>query len=78
MAKKFKDLLQAKMFAKSFIQWMYTAVVQSPKGDKANKTLAKSIRDLDAAIGYIINDYDGQIKTLEDRVKELEEQLAQK
>lgn len=78
MAKKFKDLLQAKMFAKSFIQWMYTAVVQSPKGDKANKTLAKNIRDLDAAIGYIINDYEGQIKTLGDRVKELEEQLAQK
>ena len=78
MAKKFKDLLQAKMFAKSFIQWMYTAVVQSPKGDKANKTLAKNIRDLDAAIGYIINDYEGQIKTLEDRVKEIAEQLAQK
>ena len=78
MTKKFKDLLQAKMFAKSFIQWMYTAVVQSPKGDKANKTLAKNIRDLDASIGYIINDYEGQIKTLEDRVKELEGQLAQK
>lgn len=78
MAKKFKDLLQAKMFAKSFIQWMYTAVVQSPKGDKANKALAKNIRDLDAAIGYIINDYEGQIKTLENCVKELEEQLAQK
>lgn len=78
MAKKFKDLLQAKMFAKAFIQWMYAAVVQSPKGDKANKLLAKNVRDLDAAIGHIINDYEGQIKTLEDRVKELEEQLAQK
>lgn len=78
MAKKFKDLLQARMFAKSFIQWMYAAVIQSPKADKANKLLAKNLRDLDAAIGYIINDYEGQIKTLEDRVKELEEQLAQK
>lgn len=78
MAKKFEDLLQAKMFAKSFIKWMYVAVVQSPKGDKANKMLAKNVRDLNAAIGYIINDYEEQIKTLEDRVKELEEQLAQK
>lgn len=78
MAKKFKDLLQAKLFAKSFIQWMYIAVVRSPKGDKANKTLAKNTRDLDAAIGYIINYYEEQIKMLEDHVKELEEQLAQK
>lgn len=78
MAKKFKDSLQAKMYAKSFIQWMYTAVVRSPKGDKTNNTLAKNIRDLDAAIGYFINDYEEQIEALEDRVKELEEQLAQK
>lgn len=66
MARKFKDVEEAKLYAKSFLQWVYTAVVKSPKQTKENKILAKSVRDLDAAIGYIINYYENKPKELEE------------
>ena len=55
MARKFKDVEEAKIYAKSFLQWVYTALIKAPK----------KIRDLDAAIGYIITHYENKIQELD-------------
>ena len=65
MARKFQDVEEAKIYAKSFLQWIYTALVKSPKKTKETNMLIKSVRDLDAAIGYIIKHYESKIQELE-------------
>lgn len=65
MARKFKDIDEAKIYAKSFLQWVYTALIKSPKKTKEINMLIKSTRDLDAAIGYIITHYESKIQELE-------------
>ena len=65
---KFKDRNEAKLYAKSFLQWCYTAVIRAPQ-NKATKSLAKSLRDLNDAVGYLVKSYEDEIKQLKEEQK---------
>lgn len=65
MARTFKDVEEAKIYAKSFLQWIYTALIKAPSKTKETKMLIKSVRDLDAAIGHIITHYENKIQELD-------------
>lgn len=66
--KTFKDRDNAKLYCKSFIQWMYAGVLNATKGAPKSK-LTQSLIDLNAAIMYLAKSYEQEIAELKQQLE---------
>lgn len=64
----FKDRDNAKLYCKSFIQWMYSGVVSATKGTPKS-SLTRSLIDLNAAIMYLAKSYEQEIAELKQQLE---------
>lgn len=63
---------QAKTYIKSFLDWMYTGIVQSGN-KKTRNTLAKQLRDMNDAFAYMCRSYEQEIAHLQEELKNRED-----
>lgn len=63
---------QAKIYIKSFLDWMYAGIVQS--GNKKTRgTMAKQLRDMNDAFAYMCRSYEQEIQRLQEELKNRED-----
>lgn len=63
---------QAKIYIKSFLDWMYTGIVQS--GNKKTRgTMAKQLRDMNDAFAYMCRSYEQEIQHLQEELSKRED-----
>lgn len=63
---------QAKIYIKSFLNWMHTGIVQSGN-KKTRNSMAKQIRDMNDAFAYMCRSYEQEIQHLQEELSKRED-----